>query len=65
MAMNKDLKKLIATVEAQGCVVTTSTKGHLLFNKDGRRVAVTGSTPSDVRSFRNLKADLRRAGYDV
>ncbi|QTF81966.1 HicA-like toxin [Microbacterium phage BabyYoda] len=65
MAMNKDLKKLIKTVEAQGCVVTVSTKGHLLFAKDGRRIAVTGSTPSDKRSFLNLKADLRRAGYDV
>ncbi|WVX89773.1 HicA-like toxin [Microbacterium phage SanaSana] len=65
MAMNKDLKKLIRAVEAQGCVVTTSTKGHLLFSKDGKRVAVTGSTPSDRRSFLNLKADLKRAGYDV
>ncbi|AVR56773.1 hypothetical protein PBI_ELVA_32 [Microbacterium phage Elva] len=63
--MNKDLKKLIKTVEAQGCTVTVSTKGHLLFAKDGRRVAVTGSTPSDKRAFLNLKADLRRAGYDV
>lgn len=65
MAMNKDLKRLIKTVEAQGCEVRISTKGHVLFDKDGRRVAVTGSTPSDARSFRNLKADLKRAGYDV
>ncbi|WNO28743.1 HicA-like toxin [Microbacterium phage FlameThrower] len=65
MAQNKDLKKLIKAVESQGCVVTVSTKGHWLFNKDGRRVAVTGSTPSDPRSFANLKADLRRAGYTV
>ncbi|WIC89453.1 HicA-like toxin [Microbacterium phage BAjuniper] len=63
--MNKDLKKLIRKVEDQGCEVRVSTKGHVLFDKDGQRVAVTGSTPSDKRSFRNLTADLRRAGYEV
>lgn len=59
------MKRLIKTVEAQGCVVRISSKGHVLFDKDGQRVAVGAGTPSDPRAWKNLLADLRRAGYDV
>ena len=64
-SMNKDMKQLIRKVERQGGEVRISPRGHVLFNKDGRRVAVGAGTPSDSRSWKNLLADLRRAGFDV
>lgn len=64
MAMNKDMKKLLTRVEAQGFEVRISTKGHVLVNKNGQRIAVTGGTPSDRRAWKNFLADLKAAGYE-
>ena len=41
--------------------------GHIaiLDARTGARVGTAGSTPSDGRAWKNLRADLRRQGYDV
>lgn len=61
--MDKDTKKLIKAAKAQGFTVTYSNKGHVIFAKDGRRVAVGAGTTGDHRSRQNLIAQLRRAGF--
>lgn len=65
MAMNKDLKKLIKSVEKQGGEVRITSKGHVQFRKDGQIIAVGAGTPSDPRSWKNLLSYLKRAGFDV
>jgi hypothetical protein len=64
--MNKDMKRLIRTVELQGGSVRITRKGHVQFrDRQGAIVAVGAGTPSDPRSWKNLVADLKRAGFDV
>ena len=64
--MNKDMKRLIRTIERQGGQVRITSKGHVQFRgRDGRVVATGAGTPSDPRTWKNLTADLRRAGFDV
>lgn len=61
--MDKDTKKIVRAAEKQGFEVVLSTKGHVMFHKDGRRVAVAAGTSSDHRGRSNLIAQLRRAGF--
>ena len=64
--MNKDMKKIIAQVEAQGGSVRITSKGHILFrDRDGRAVATAAGTPSDPRSWKNTLAALRRGGFTL
>lgn len=59
----KDLDALVRKLRRDGYSVTTGRRsGHYkVRDKAGRIVAVTGSTPSDPRSLRNFKGQLRRA----
>lgn len=59
----KDIDTLLRQLRRQGYTVTKGRRsGHIkVRNARGRLLAVTGSTPSDRRSLRNLKSDLRRA----
>lgn len=61
--MNKDLKKIAKALEAQGFVVKTTKKGHLMVFRDGRRVVTFAGTASDWRSLKNGIARARRAGF--
>ena len=58
----KDVDKIVRDLRRQGYDVK---KGRRLSHyqvREGRRlVAVFGSTPSDVKSLRNLRGQLRRA----
>lgn len=58
----KDVKRVMRELRRQGYEVGQS-KGssHWHVRKGGRLLAVTGSTPSDRKSLRNLKGQLRRA----
>lgn len=60
---NKQMKQWVKQAEAQGFEVRITSKGHIQFKKDGQIVAVAASTPSDPRSWKNLIADLKRAGF--
>lgn len=63
--MNKDLRKLLKAVEDQGFTARRTSGGHWqIRGTDGRVVAVIAGTPSDVRSWKNTIADLRRAGFE-
>jgi rubrerythrin len=62
----KDVRELIRVVEAQpDCTTVRSKRGHVQFIKNGKMIAHTGLTPSDVRSLLNVKADLKRNGVAV
>lgn len=60
---NGDLRALFREVEAAGWSVERGGGGHYkIRNADGQIVASSPATPSDYRSIRNVRAQLRRAG---
>lgn len=61
--MNKDTKKLVKQLEAQGFTVKTTKRQHLMVSRDGRPITTLAGTPSDWRSLRNGLAALKRAGF--
>lgn len=61
--MDKDMRKVVKALKAQGFEVETTSKGHLIVTRDGVLVATFSGTASDWRSFRNGLAPLKRAGF--
>lgn len=61
--MDKDLKKVVKALRAQGFDVTVTRKGHLMVTHEGRFVTVFAGTASDWRSIKNALAAARRAGF--
>lgn len=61
--MDKDLKKIIKALEAQGFEVTRTKKGHVAVYRDGRFVVMFAGTASDWRGLKNGIAAARRAGF--
>lgn len=62
----KDLKVLLRQVEGLGFTVTYTKKCHVqVRDAEGRVVAGTGGTPSDIRAIKNFRAQLRRGGVSV
>lgn len=61
--MDKDLRKVVKALEAQGFEVEVTRKGHLVVTRDGVLIATFSGTASDWRSFRNGLSYLRRAGF--
>jgi len=67
MRRTKEIKKLVACLEAQRWKVTTTTRGHYRFipPDPDKKIIHTGGSPSDCRSLKNLKADLKRQGAEL
>lgn len=64
--MQKDMKQLCAVAEKQGFRVSHTRKGHVRFlPPNGGRIVIGASTPSDVRSMKNLRASLQRVGLQL
>ena len=62
--MDKDLKKIVEAIEAEGFTTETLKSGHVVVRgTDGRRVTTFSGTASDVRSLRNSLAPLKRLGF--
>jgi len=63
--MNRDVKAVVPRALHQGWRVELRRAGHLVFRAPsaGTPLIFTGSTPSDVRSTRNLVAKLKRHGF--
>jgi hypothetical protein len=61
--MQKEFKELVRKLEAQGWEFRQGSKHLVAYpaDKSFGPIVITG-TPGDVRSLRNLKAQLRRAG---
>ncbi len=56
---------LAGEVERQGIRVKRTKKGYVAYCKDGVGMTVWHRTPSDLRSYRNTIANLRRIGVDI
>ena len=61
--MDKDLRKVLKALEAEGFEVTVTKRGHYQVAREGRVITTFSGTPSDQRSFRNALAPLKRAGF--
>lgn len=62
--MDKDTKKLLKAVEAQGFTYRKTAKGHYqIRDAGGQVVCVVAGTGSDWRGLRNAVAALKRAGF--
>jgi predicted RNA binding protein YcfA (HicA-like mRNA interferase family) len=61
--MDKDLKKLIEALEAQGFTVERTTKGHVMVYRDAILVVTFSGTASDWRAMKNGIAKARRFGF--
>lgn len=57
----RETERLMREVEAAGATLKKAKHGHKVI-KDGRVVASIPTTPSDHRSTKNTRADLKRAG---
>ena len=61
---NKELKKLLKSLEAQGWRVERRKKGWMVYPPEPDKPAVTiHETLSDHRSWKNQMAALKRSGY--
>lgn len=58
----RDLRPVFKVIREQGFEISFTTKGHIQVHRNGRRVASIGGSPSDPRSIKNFRAELRRAG---
>lgn len=65
--MTKELKVVVKLAEGQGWTVRRTHGGHIQFvpSDPTAPLVVSSSTPSDHRTMRNLKAQLRRSGLAV
>ena len=65
--MSSEMRVLLKQAERQGWRVSPTRSGHIKFVPPDPSIPalVTGSTPSDRRSLRNLQADLRRRGLTL
>ena len=61
--MDKDLRKVVKALEAQGFDTEVTRKGHVMVFLDGRLIVTFSGTASDWRSLRNGIAKARRAGF--
>ena len=62
---SSDIRKLKKKAKKQGWKIETSKrKGHIKWIPPGKKkIVVSPGTPSDHRSMKNLRADLKRSGF--
>lgn len=65
MAARKETLELVRRIRKAGGVVTLGKSGHFKVYIDGHLVTTLGVSSSDVRSIRNARALLRRAGLKL
>lgn len=63
MVMDKDMRKIVKALEAQGFEVRTTKRQMLAVYRDGEFVAMFAGNASDWRAIRNALAPLKRAGF--
>lgn len=61
--MNKDLRKIVRALEAQGYEVVFTSEGHACVFQDGEYVATFAGTPSDHLGYRNSLSKAKRKGF--
>lgn len=62
--MDKDLRKIVKALEAQGFEVKTTKRGNIaVYAADGTFVTTFAGKAGDRRSTRNGLATMKRAGF--
>ncbi len=61
--MDKDLKKIIEALKAQGFEIEVSTKQHVMVYMNGSLIATFSGTPSDWRAIKNGVSKARKHGF--
>jgi len=61
--MDKDLRKIIEALEAQGFEIEVTTKQHVMVYMKGALVVTFAGTASDWRAMKNGIAKARRHGF--
>lgn len=64
-AARKEVRRLIAQIEAAGGSVVRARSGHWKVYVNDRLVTSIPNTPSDWRGLMNTRALLRRAGIEI
>lgn len=60
---NKEVKKLVKKLEAQGFTCKTAKTNHIKVYDGKRLITTLPSTPSDVRALKNAVKILAKAGF--
>jgi hypothetical protein len=64
--MKKDFKQLTKRLRKEfGITLVHRGQHQWLVGPDGKLVATISSSASDVRALKNVKSDVRRAGYRI
>lgn len=65
--MHKEVRQLIKECESHGLVITPTKSGHyrVACPKTGATITTLPSTPSDHRSMRNTRGDIKRFGIPL
>lgn len=63
--MNRDVQDLAKQAQAAGWRVEQTRNGHLRFLGPNGQIVICSGTPSDCRSVKNTRAQLRRGGCAV
>lgn len=65
MAARKETLDLVRLIRKAGGVVTMGRSGHFKVYLDGHLVTTLAVSSSDVRSIRNARSVLRKAGLNI
>jgi hypothetical protein len=62
---SREIKDLIEKLYQEDWDIERTRNGHYKFKSPTGKVVYGPQTPSDMRSYRNIRAELRRAGAHV
>jgi hypothetical protein len=62
--VKREMEQLLRAAENSGWRIERGGHGHKAFSPDGITVVSIHSTPRDYRTFKNIRAKLRRGGLD-
>lgn len=65
MSAKRDMDQVVKLAKKRGCKVSRTKNNHWRIELPTGELVFAGSTPSDNRSVKNAKADLRRRGIAV
>lgn len=60
---NKDLTVLVRKAKSQGWTITYTGGGHLKWVSPTGEIVFSSSTPSDTRTLKNTKQQLKMRGF--
>ena len=66
VGMAREVKAILKVLQREGCTVKTTGGGHWRVSRTGCQSITIAKTPSDGRTLKNIRADVRRyLGIDL